>query len=73
MNIKYGSILKVCGITSNIEGETDKIMLVNNITGGSDYNCKILDLSTYELIGDFKSIEDFKTNKEIKILEVIKY
>lgn len=72
MDIKYGSILKVSGLTSNIDDETDKVMLVNNITDGSEYNCKLLDLSTYELVADFKSIEDFKINKQIKILEVIR-
>lgn len=72
MDIKYGSILKVSGLTSNINDETDEVMLVNNITDGSEYNCKLLDLSTYELIADFKNIEEFKTNNQIKILEVIK-
>ena len=46
-------------------------MLVNNITDGSKYNCKVLDLTTYEIVADFESIEDFITNKQIKILEVI--
>lgn len=72
MNIEYGSILKISGLTSNKIDDIDSVMLVNNITDGSDYNCKLLDLSTYELIADFKSIEDFKNNKQIKILEVIR-
>lgn len=72
MDIKYGSILKVTGLTSNIDNEIDEVMLVNNITDGSKYNCKLLDLSTYELVADFESIEDFKNNKQIKILEVVR-
>lgn len=72
INLKYGSILKVTGLTSNIDNEIDEVMLVNNITDGSKYNCKLLDLSTYELVADFESIEDFKNNKQIKILEVLR-
>lgn len=68
-NISYGSILKVNKLTSNIEDDIDTVMLVNNITDGSEYNCKVLDLSTYELIADFKSIEDFKKN--VNIIEVV--
>ena len=71
MKLRYGSILKVVGITSDSYGEVDTIMLVNNITDGSKYNCKVLDMSTYELIADFESIEDFMTNSQIKILEVV--
>ena len=71
MELRYGSILKVVGLTSDSYEEVDTIMLVNNITDGSKYNCKVLDLSTYEIVADFESIEDFITNKEIKILEVI--
>lgn len=72
MELKYGSIVKVIGITSSLDDEGDTVMLVNNITDGTEYNCKLLDLSTYELIADFKTIEDFKTNKQIKILEVVR-
>ena len=68
-NISYGSILKVNKLTSNIEDDIDTVMLVNNITDGSEYNCKVLDLSTYELIADFKSIEDFKKN--VNIIQVV--
>lgn len=68
-NISYGSILKVNKLTSNIEDDIDTVMLVNNITDGSEYNCKVLDLSTYELIADFKSVEDFKKN--VNIIEVV--
>ena len=71
MKLRYGSILKVVGITSDSYGEVDTIMLVNNITDGSKYNCKVLDMSTYELIADFESIEDFMKNSQIKILEVV--
>ena len=71
MELRYGSILKVVGLTSDSYEEVDTIMLVNNITDGSKYNCKVLDLSTYEIVADFESIEDFMTNKQIKILEVI--
>ena len=71
MKLRYGSILKVVGLISNSYEEVDTVMLVNNITDGSKYNCKVLDLSTYEIVADFESIEDFITNKEIKILEVI--
>lgn len=71
MELRYGSILKVVGLISNSYEEVDTIMLVNNITDGSKYNCKVLDLSTYEIVADFESIEDFMTNKQIKILEVI--
>lgn len=71
MKLRYGSILKVVGITSDSYDEVDTVMLVNNITDGSKYNCKVLDMSTYELIADFKSIEDFMTNSQIKILEVV--
>ena len=71
MKLKYGSILKVVGITSDSYDEVDTVMLVNNITDGSKYNCKLLDMSTYELIADFVSIEDFMTNSQIKILEVV--
>ena len=71
MKLKYGSILKVVGITSDSYDEVDTVMLVNNITDGSKYNCKVLDMSTYELIADFESIEDFMANSQIKILEVV--
>ena len=71
MKLRYGSILKVVGLISNSYEEVDTVMLVNNITDGSKYNCKVLDLSTYEIVEDFESIEDFMTNKQIKILEVI--
>ena len=71
MELRYGSILKVVGLISSSYEEIDTVMLVNNTTDGSKYNCKVLDLSTYEIVADFESIEDFITNKEIKILEVI--
>ena len=71
MKLRYGSILKVGGLISDSYEEADIVMLVNNITDGSKYNCKVLDLSTYEIVADFESIEDFMTNKQIKILEVI--
>lgn len=71
MKLRYGSILKVVGTTSDSYDEVDTVMLVNNITDGSKYNCKVLDMSTYELIADFESIEDFMTNSQIKILEVV--
>ena len=71
MKLRYGSILKVVGLISDSYEEVDTIMLVNNTTDGSKYNCKVLDLSTYEIVADFESIEDFITNKQIKILEVI--
>ena len=71
MKLRYGSILKVVGITSDSYDEVDTVMLVNNITDGSKYNCKVLDMSTYELIADFESIEDFMVNSQIKILEVV--
>ena len=71
MKLRYGSILKVTGITSDSHEEVDTVMLVNNITDGSKYNCKVLDMSTYELIADFESIEDFMANSQIKILEVV--
>ena len=71
MKLRYGSILKVVGLISDSYEEADIVMLVNNTTDGSKYNCKVLDLSTYEIVADFESIEDFITNKEIKILEVI--
>ena len=71
MKLRYGSILKVVGLISDSYEEADIVMLVNNTTDGSKYNCKVLDLSTYEIVADFESIEDFITNKQIKILEVI--
>ena len=71
MKLRYGSILKVVGLISDSYEEVDTVMLVNNTTDGSKYNCKVLDLSTYEIVADFESIEDFMTNKQIKILEVI--
>ena len=71
MKLRYGSILKVVGLISDSYEEVDTVMLVNNITDGSKYNCKVLDLTTYEIVADFESIEDFITNKQIKILEVI--
>ena len=71
MKLRYGSILKVVGLISDSYEEADTVMLVNNITDGSKYNCKVLDLSTYEIVADFESIENFMTNKQIKILEVI--
>ena len=71
MKLRYGSILKVVGITSDSCDEVDTVMLVNNITDGSKYNCKVLDMSTYELIADFESIENFMTNSQVKILEVV--
>lgn len=71
MKLRYGSILKVVGLISDSYEEVDTVMLVNNITDGGKYNCKVLDLSTYEIVADFESIEDFITNKQIKILEVL--
>ena len=71
MKLRYGSILKVVGLISDSYEEADIVMLVNNTTDGSKYNCKVLDLSTYEIVADFESIEDFITNKQIKILEVL--
>ena len=71
MKLRYGSIVNVVGLISDSYEEADTVMLVNNITDGSKYNCKVLDLSTYEIVADFESIEDFITNKQIKILEVI--
>ena len=72
MELKYGSILKITGVTSSFDEDTDMVMLVNNITDGTSYKCKLLDLSTYELIADFESIEDFKSSNYIKILKVVK-
>lgn len=72
MELRYGSIIKVTGATSNLDDDIDTVMLVNNITDGTSYNCKLLDLSTYELISDFKSIESFKADKQVKIVEVVK-
>lgn len=72
MELKYGSILKITGVTSSFDEDADIVMLVNNITGGTNYNCKLLDLSTYELIADFESIEDFKSSNYVKILKVVK-
>ena len=71
MELKYGSILKVVGLISDSYEEVDTVMLVNNTTDGSKYNCKVLDMSTYEIVADFESIEEFVANKQIKILEVI--
>jgi hypothetical protein len=71
VELKYGSILKVVGLISDSYEEVDTVMLVNNITDGSKYNCKVLDMSTYEIVADFESIEEFVANKQIKILEVI--
>ena len=71
MKLRYGSILKIVGLISDSYEEVDTVMLVNNTTDGSKYNCKVLDLSTYEIVADFESIDDFMTNKQIKILEVI--
>jgi Fe-S cluster assembly iron-binding protein IscA len=71
MELKYGSILKVVGLISDSYEEVDTVMLVNNITDGSKYNCKVLDMSTYEIVADFESIEEFVANKQIKILEVV--
>lgn len=70
MDLKYGSILKVVGIISDSYKDIETVMLVSNITDGTNYPCKVLDLSTYELIGDFESIEDFKS--KVNIVEVVK-
>ena len=70
MKLRYGSILKVVGIISDSYEDIETVMLVNNITDGTNYCCKVLDLSTYELIADFESIEDFKS--KVNIVEVVK-
>lgn len=70
MDLKYGSILKVVGIISDSYEDVETVMLVNNVTDGTKYRCKVLDLSTYELIADFESIEDFKS--KVNIVEVVK-
>lgn len=43
MELRYGSIVKVIGITSSLDDEVDTVILVNNITDGTKYNCKLLD------------------------------
>ena len=70
MDLKYGSILKVVGIISDSYEDIETVMLVNNITDETNYCCKVLDLSTYELIADFESIEDFKS--KVNIVKVVK-
>lgn len=71
-NLKYGSILECTGITSNLE-EVDTVMIINDITSDDEFNCKILDLSNFEIIADFKDIKDFQNNKNIKIIKILKY
>lgn len=68
-NIKYGTILKVNNLTSYNEYDIDTVMLVDNLTGGSKYNCKILDLHTFEILADYESIDDFLIN--VNIIEVV--
>lgn len=68
-NIKYGTVLKVNYLTSDNEFDVDTIMLVDNITDGSKYNCKVLDLHTFEILADYESIDDFLDN--VNIVEVI--
>ena len=68
-NIKYGTVLKINYLTSDNEFDVDTIMLVDNITAGSKYNCKVLDLHTFEILADYESIDDFLDN--VNIVEVI--
>ena len=68
-SITYGTILKVAGFTSNRDDEVDTVMIVNNITDGTGYNCKVLDLNTYEILVDYKDIDEFIAN--VKIIEVV--
>lgn len=72
MDIRYGSILEVSGITSNIENEHDIILLIQDISSNdTTYPCKILDLSPFEIIHDFKDIDDFIKDKNIDIIRKI--
>lgn len=66
--ITYGTILK-----SKINGHDEIITLVNNITNGDGYNCKVLDLSTMELIDDYLDINDFTNNNKYEIIGKIDF
>lgn len=65
--IDYGTILKVKDLTG--KDEIDIIMLTNNMTAGDTYNCKVLDLSSKEILADFKSIIEFK--EKVNIVKVV--
>lgn len=72
MKLNYGSILKITGITSSDLQEVDTVMLIDDSLGGTGYDCKILDLTNYKVIGDFKDINDLINREGITIVEVVK-
>ena len=65
MEIEYGSILEVIPNVQSFDGQTDIIILVDDTTNRSEYNCKVLDVSSCQLIEEFKDIEDFKNKNNI--------
>lgn len=74
MNISYGTIMKI-----KINDDYEIVTLINNSSGADGFNCKVLDLSTFEILSDYKNIKDFKSNNNIEeilgyldIYEVIK-
>lgn len=60
--LEYGDIVKAYMV---YEDCTDTVMLVNNITAGTEFNCLVLDLDTKEIIVDCRSISEFQNNYEV--------
>lgn len=65
MNIDYGTILKI----QTVNNDLSTVLLVNNSTSGTGFNCLVLDLDTKEIILDFEDLTDFKDN--IRIIEKV--
>ena len=61
INIKCGTILEI--INNNY---IDKVMIITDFTGDTKFPYKILDLSTKDILSDFKSIDELKNNLNVK-------
>ena len=47
MDISYGTIMKI-----KINDDYEIVTLINNSSGADGFNCKVLDISTFEILSD---------------------
>lgn len=59
------------GTTLEIEyaNEKEKVLIISDFSGGYEWKYMILDLSTYEILQNFKSIEQLK--EQLNIIKVV--
>ena len=59
------------GATLEIEyaNEKEKVLIISDFSGGYEWKYMILDLSTYEILQNFKSIEQLK--EQLNIIKVV--